>query len=141
MSGSRAETTEIEGLLPWAESGDLAAILRVVAEWYDAADGVDARIELKPWDVHLTDETLDLQPMLRVVVSAGERGGTGHAVVEAWRGATARNVADALLRATGAAEANRKTRAASDHPPLAHVPADGFEVGPGGIRNMGKVHL
>lgn len=111
------DTVPIEGLVPWVESGDLAAIVEAVARWYDPADGeTDMAITISSLDVasntspHYTLPSHHHSPSLTVAVTNGPHGFHSRGSVKVWRGADPATVAPALDRCLAGCRAANAVR-------------------------------
>lgn len=117
--------TEVEGLLPWVQSCDLADILGVIAIWYEASeDGAEIGMKLRPWEVHLGRPDLHLRPCLTIDLTYGDKGYRGMGELKAWKGARPEDVRpalDELLLHCKAANAQRKARGSLTHVPPARM--------------------
>lgn len=120
--------TEIEGLFPWVESGDLGRILASYASWLDGGpDGVEAEMTIRQWDVSRRPE-FHLRPRLQIDLTFGPKGYRGMATIEVWRGADADAILRTLDEAVEAAAKAHKTRKSKGS--LHHVPATKFVLPP-----------
>jgi hypothetical protein len=106
-----ANTTEIEGLLPWIESGALPLILKHIAIWYEGTDEeTNLTLTLKPWRVSSGRDgrpDLHLKPALEVALAYGRQGYRGTGSVIVWRTANPDEVVPAIEKClTACKEAN-----------------------------------
>jgi hypothetical protein len=111
MTAPEPNSVEVEGLLPWLDSGQLPAILRVIAGWYAGQDAeTDIRLGIWPWDVRRAYPDLDLAPKLKVEMTYGGRDRAGCGTITIWRGVLPAAVAAALDECLAGCQAAHRER-------------------------------